>query len=115
MSTISNIPPKGTYDWLPNEFAIRSYIFNTWRNVCQRFGYQEYLTPLVEYADLYRAKSGEDVGGSELTVFEDRGGRQLAIRPEMTPSVTRLVSKIYGSAPKPLRLFSIANIRAAAF
>lgn len=107
--TLSNLPPKGTYDWLPEEFAVRKYIFDTWRKVCQSFGYQEYLTPLVEYADLYRAKSGEDVGGTELTVFEDRGGRQLAIRPEMTPSVTRMVSKIYAPSPKPLRLFSIAN------
>jgi histidyl-tRNA synthetase len=109
MSELTNQPPKGTYDWTPEDFALRKYIFDTWRAVCQRFGYQEYLTPLVEYADLYRAKSGEDVGGSELTVFEDRGGRQLAIRPEMTPSVTRMVSKIYNESPKPLRLFSIAN------
>ncbi|HTK03421.1 MAG TPA: HisS family protein, partial [Alphaproteobacteria bacterium] len=106
---MNNQPPKGTYDWLPEEFAVRKYIFDVWRQVCQRFGYQEYLTPLVEYADLYRAKSGEDVGGPELTVFEDRGGRELAIRPEMTPSVTRLVSQIYNAYPKPIRFFSIAN------
>lgn len=109
MSDLTTIPPKGTYDWPPEEFAVRKYIFDTWRRICQSFGYQEYLTPLVEYADLYRAKSGEDVGGAELTVFEDRGGRELAIRPEMTPSVTRLVSKIYKESPKPLRFFSIAN------
>lgn len=109
MSNLTNQPPKGTYDWTPEEFVVRKYIFDTWRKVCQSFGYQEYLTPLVEYADLYRAKSGADVGGAELTVFEDRGGRELAIRPEMTPSVTRMVSKIYKESPKPLRLFSIAN------
>lgn len=109
MPEITNQPPKGTYDWTPEEFAVRRYIFDTWRSVCQKFGYQEYLTPLVEYADVYRAKSGEDVGGAELTVFTDRGGRELAIRPEMTPSVTRMVSKIYTESPKPLRLFSIAN------
>lgn len=109
VQTLSNLPPKGTYDWLPAEFAVRKYIFDTWRKVCLSFGYQEYLTPLVEYADIYRAKSGEDVGGAELTVFEDRGGRELAIRPEMTPSVTRMVTKIYQSSPKPIRLFSIAN------
>ncbi len=109
MANISTIPPKGTRDWEPVEFAIRKYIFNTWRSVCHKFGYQEYLTPLVEYADVYRAKSGDEVGGSELTVFEDRGGRELAIRPEMTPSVTRMVSNFYQSVPKPIRLFSIAN------
>ncbi len=105
----TNQPIKGTSDWLPDEFSVRKYIFDTWRSVCTRFGYQEYLTPLLEPAELYRAKSGEDVGGVELTTLSDRAGRELAIRPEMTPSVTRLVSKIYSSTPKPIRLFSIAN------
>lgn len=109
MKQFTNIPPKGTSDWLPDEYQIRKYIFDTWRKVCENFGYKEYLTPMVEYADLYRAKSGEDIGGKELTTFEDRGGRELAIRPEMTPSVTRMVSKFYESTPKPIRLFSIAN------
>ncbi|MBU0708135.1 histidine--tRNA ligase [Patescibacteria group bacterium] len=106
---LNNQPIKGTADWFPEEFVIRKYIFDTWRRVCKQFGYEEYLTPLVENADLYRAKSGEDVGGTELTVFTDRGGRDLAIRPEMTPSVTRMVSQRYTSLPKPIRLFSIAN------
>ncbi len=106
---ISNQAPKGTTDWLPDEFKIRQYIFNTWRKVCLRYGYLEYLTPLVELADIYRAKSGEDIGGQELMCFSDLSGRELSIRPEMTPSVTRMVSKIYGASPKPLKLFSIAN------
>lgn len=106
---ITNQPPKGTYDWLPEEFKVRKYIFDTWREVCTSFGYQEYLTPLLEYADIYRVKSGEDVGGKELTIITDRGGRELALRPEMTPSVTRLVTKIYKETAKPIRLFSIAN------
>jgi histidyl-tRNA synthetase len=106
---LSNQEPKGTSDWLPEEFAIRHYIFTTWRRVCRSYGFQEYLTPLVESAEIYRAKSGEDIGGKELVTFSDLGGRELCIRPEMTPSVTRLVSKIYASAPKPLKFFSIAN------
>lgn len=106
---LSNRPLKGTSDWLPEEFAIRQYIFDSWRNVNCHFGYEEYLTPIFELADIYRAKSGEDVGGKELMVATDRGGRELAIRPEMTPSVTRMVSSFYGRVSKPLRLFSIAN------
>jgi histidyl-tRNA synthetase len=106
---ISNQEPKGTRDWLPEEFAVRKYIFDTWRRVCERYGFEEYLTPLVEAAEVYRAKSGEDVGGQELVTFTDLGGRELSIRPEMTPSVTRLVSKIYTASPKPLKFFSIAN------
>jgi histidyl-tRNA synthetase len=109
MNTLSNNPPKGTADWLPEEFALRKYIFDTWRKVCVKFGYEEYLTPIVESAEVYRAKSGEDVGGKELMTMTDQAGRELAIRPEMTPSVTRMVTKIYQSAPKPIRLFSIAN------
>jgi histidyl-tRNA synthetase len=106
---LSNNPPKGTADWWLPEFNKRQYIFNTWRRVNQQFGYEEYLTPLLESADIYRAKSGEDVGGKELMTMVDRAGRELAIRPEMTPSVTRMVSRFYKQAPKPLRLFSIAN------
>lgn len=106
---LSKQEPKGTSDWLPEEFKLRQYIFNTWRLVCRRYGFEEYLTPLVENSDIYRAKSGEDVGGKELLSFKDLGGRDLSIRPEMTPSVTRLVSKIYNTSPKPIKYFSIAN------
>ncbi|MGI6374263.1 MAG: histidine--tRNA ligase [Patescibacteria group bacterium] len=106
---ISNQEPKGTQDWLPAEFAVRKYIFDTWRQVCLRYGFEEYLTPLVENAEIYRAKSGEDVGGPELLTFSDLGGRELAIRPEMTPSVVRLLTKVYAASPKPIKLFSIAN------
>ncbi len=96
-------------DWEPREFALRQAIFGVWRRVCLRYGYKEYLTPILENADIYRAKSGEDVGNKELMLFRDQGGRELAIRPEMTPSVTRMVSGFYRTAVKPLRLFSIAN------
>lgn len=108
-NNLSNIPQKGYDDWFPQEYALQDYIFQTWRKVCKRFGYEEYLTPLMEFADIYRAKSGEDVGGKELMTCIDRGGRELAIRPEMTPSVTRMVSRKYNALPKPIRYFSIAN------
>lgn len=106
---LSNQEVKGTKDWLPGEFFVRNYIFSKWREVCLSYGFSEYLTPILENADIYRAKSGEDIGIKELMVFTDQAGRDLAIRPEMTPSVSRMVSKIYQSSPKPLKLFSIAN------
>ncbi len=106
---LSNQEVKGTRDWLPEELAIRRYIFNTWRRVCENYCFEEYLTPLVESADVYRTKSGEDVGGKELVTFTDLADRELAIRPEMTPSVTRMVTKIYPAQAKPLKYFSIAN------
>ncbi|HZJ41293.1 MAG TPA: histidine--tRNA ligase [Candidatus Saccharimonadales bacterium] len=109
IKVLSKQEPKGTLDWTPEEFAIRKYIFDCWRRVCLRYGFEEYLTPIVENAEIYRAKSGEDVGGKELVTFSDLGGRELSIRPEMTPSVVRMVSKIYTASPKPLKYFSIAN------
>ncbi len=109
MSKISNSPLKGMADWLPEEYRIRKYIFDTWRKICLSYGFEEYLTPILENADIYRAKSGEDIGQKELMIFVDAGGRELAIRPEMTPSVTRLVSRVYDSAPKPIKYFSLAN------
>jgi histidyl-tRNA synthetase len=108
-NNLSNNEVKGTKDWLPDEFFIRDYIFKKWREVCLSYGFLEYLTPLLEKADIYRAKSGEDVGGKELMIFVDQGGRELAIRPEMTPSVVRMTSKVYSSMHKPLKLFSVAN------
>lgn len=107
--SISLIPPKGTSDRFPQEYKLRSAIFSVWRKVCQSFGYEEYLWPIVEYADVYRAKSGEDVWWSELTIIVDRAGRELALRPEMTPTVTRMVASRYAQLPKPVRYFSIAN------
>ena len=106
---LSNQEPKGTQDWSPEEFLLRKYIFDTWRRVCLRYGFEEYLTPLVESAEIYRAKSGEDVGGKELVTFTDLGGRELSIRPEMTPSVVRMLTKNYASSSKPIKYFSIAN------
>ncbi|MFC1621797.1 histidine--tRNA ligase [Patescibacteria group bacterium] len=99
-------PYKGTSDWLPDEFLMQKYIFDTWRKVCLKFGYKEYLTPLLDPANLYKAKSGEVA--EELFTLEDRAGRNLALRPEMTPSVTRMVASIYKETSKPIRLFSIA-------
>lgn len=104
-------PPRGTQDRFPEEFAIRKHIFDTWRKVCTRFCYEEYLWPLVEQADIWRAKSGEDVGWTELTLITDREWNisDLALRPEMTPSVTRMVASRYRALSKPIRWFSIAN------
>ena len=106
---LSNLPYRGTTDLFGIELKKRQYIFDVWRQTCLNFGFQEYLTPLLEPAIIYETKSGEDVGKKQLYTLTNLKGRRLAIRPEMTPSVIRLVSRIYSSAPKPLRLFSIAN------
>lgn len=108
---ISTNPPKWTYDWFPDEFKIRKYIFDTWRKVCQSYGFEEYLWPIVEDAAIWQAKSWEDVGWTELTKITDRLWEisELALRPEMTPTVTRMVSKVWKEIEKPVKWFSIAN------
>ena len=108
---LSTQPAKWTQDRYPQEFQIRKYIFDSWRKVCLKFWYQEYLWPLVENAEIRKAKSGEDVWWSELTMITNREWKisELALRPEMTPTVTRMVAKNYAQLPKPIRYFSIAN------
>ncbi len=109
MKKINNQTLKGFADWKPEEFAKRNYIFKVFRKISQNYGFKEYLTPILENIEIYKAKSGEDIGGKELMTCIDRAGRELAIRPEMTPSVTRMVTQTYKSNVKPIKLFSIAN------
>lgn len=108
---LSTQPAKWTQDRYPQEFQIRKYIFDSWRKVCLKFWYQEYLWTLVENAEIRKAKSGEDVWWSELTMITNREWKisELALRPEMTPTVTRMVAKNYAQLAKPIRYFSIAN------
>ena len=81
----------GFRDFYPAEFAERSHIFAAWRDVAQRFAFAEYDGPPLEPLDLYTKKSGEEIVG-QLYNFEDKGGRQVALRPEMTPTVARMVA-----------------------
>lgn len=108
---LKTTPPKWTADWFPDEFKTRKYIFDTWRKVCLSYGFEEYLWPLVEDSAIWEAKSGEDVWWSELTKLTDKSGKisSLALRPEMTPTVTRMVSKVWKEVEKPVKWFSIAN------
>ena len=77
--------PKGTRDFFPDDMAVRNWIEQRWRTVSRRNGFVEYDGPVFEYLELYRVKSGDEIV-SQLFHFEDRGGRELAIRPEMTPT-----------------------------
>lgn len=100
---------KGTRDLYPADMAERDYIFSGWRKVVQGYGYEEYMAPLLEPIDVYAAKSGEEIVNEQTYSFTDRGGRQMVIRPEMTPSVARMVAARRQELPMPARLFSIAN------
>lgn len=100
---------KGTRDLYPADMRRRNYIFNGWRAVVESYGYQEYMAPLLEPLEVYAAKSGEEIVNEQTYSFTDRGGRQMVIRPEMTPSISRMVAARRQEMPMPARLYSIAN------
>jgi len=104
-------PYRGTKDYFPKEMQKLNYIFNIWRKACNAFGYEEYLGPLLENRRLYTTKSasGDEVGNKQLYWFTDSAGRELGIRPEMTPTVSRMIGQKINNLPKPVRWFSIAN------
>lgn len=109
MSNLSTQSYKGTRDYFPEEKRLQNYIFNIWRQTAESFGYEEYGAPILEPIELYLAKSGQELAGEQTYLFEDRGGRTVAIRPEMTPSISRMVAARRQELPMPARLYSIAN------
>ena len=109
MSTLSSQPYKGTRDYYPAEKRIQNYIFAHWRRVAMSFGYEEYGAPMLEPLEVYAAKSGQELASEQTYAFTDRGSRMVAIRPEMTPSVSRMVAARRQEMAYPARLFSIAN------
>lgn len=109
MSTLSSQPYKGTRDYYPADKRVQNYIFSTWRRIAQRYGYEEYGAPLLEPIEVYAAKSGQELVNEQTYAFTDRGGRDVAIRPEMTPSISRMVAARRQEMAYPARLFSIAN------
>lgn len=109
MSTLSSQPYKGTRDYYPQEKRVQNYIFANWKRIAQRFGYEEYGAPLLEPLDVYEAKSGQELANEQTYTFTDRGSRTVAIRPEMTPTISRMVAARRQELAYPARLFSIAN------
>ncbi|GMU22389.1 MAG: histidine--tRNA ligase [Phycisphaerae bacterium] len=101
--------PKGTRDFYPEDMAVRNWIMDAWRRVSVRNGFEEYDGPIFEYLELYKAKSGEGIV-SELFHFQDRGERDLAIRPEMTPTLARMVNARAQSLPRPIKWFSVPRL-----
>lgn len=109
MTALSPQPYKGTRDYYPEDKRIQNYIFDVWRRVVERFGYEEYGAPILENLDIYAAKSGQELVNDQTYTFTDRGGRTVAIRPEMTPSISRMVAARRQELAYPARLYSIAN------
>lgn len=107
---LSTQPYKGARDFYPEDKRIQKYMFNVMRKVVERYGYEEYDAPILEPIEMYLAKSGEEIVHEQTYVFEDRGGRAVTIRPEMTPTVSRMVAAKRQELAYPLRWYSIPNL-----
>jgi len=97
---------KGTRDFYPEQMAVRTWLYNTVRKVSESFGYQEWEAPILETLELYAAKSGEELVKKQSYVFTDRGGDEITLRPELTPSLARLVAQKQNELVFPLRWWS---------
>ena len=101
---------KGVRDFYPEEMFVQNYIFDIFKKVCESYGYNQYDASVLEPADLYRAKSGEEIVNEQTYTFTDRGLREVTLRPEMTPTVARMVSARRQELTFPLRWYSIPNL-----
>src|SRR5689334_15383386 len=99
----------GFRDFYPAEFAQRAYIARVWREVARRYGFEEYDGPPLEPLELYTAKSGDEIVG-QLYNFIDKGGREVALRPEMTPTLARMVAARANGLKKPIRWFAVPQL-----
>lgn len=104
MTTVETV--RGTRDFYPEDMAFRSWLNERIRSVSTSFGYQEYDGPFLERIDLYAAKSGAELVQEQAYVFEDRGGELVALRPELTPTLARMVAARIKSMPTPIRWWS---------
>ncbi|GAC1571529.1 MAG: histidine--tRNA ligase [Candidatus Saccharimonadales bacterium] len=107
---LSTKPYKGARDFYPNEKRLQKYLFSELRSIVEKYGYEEYDAPILEPLDLYLAKSGEEIINEQTYQFVDRGGRDVVIRPEMTPTVARMIAGKRQELPLPIRWYSIPNL-----
>ena len=108
--SLSTQPYKGTRDFYPEDMRLQKHIFDVWRQICERFGYEEYTAPVLESAEIFEAKSGQEIVNEEMYTLVDKGDRRLALRPEMTPSVSRMVAGRRQELAYPLRWYSIPDL-----
>jgi len=107
---MTNIQPlRGARDLYPQDKTIQNWIFSIWRKVSAKFGYEEYDGPILEPFELFAAKSGKELVNEQTYTFKDRGGRKVVIRPEMTPTLARMIAQKQNQIPLPIRWFSIGN------
>lgn len=101
--------PKGTRDFYPEIMSFQEYLFNSWQKTCKRYSFEAYDGPMFEHLSIYTQKSGEEIE-KQLYTFEDKGERMMALRPEMTPSLARMVAAKGTALKRPVRWYSIARL-----
>jgi histidyl-tRNA synthetase len=99
----------GFRDFYPEDLKLRNHIFATWRSVASRYGFEEYDGPPLESLEMYTKKSGDEIV-QQLYTFRDKGDREVALRPEMTPTLARMVAARVQALKKPIRWFSIPQL-----
>jgi histidyl-tRNA synthetase len=109
MSTQIIQGPKGTRDFYPEDMSFLQRIFDSWHRSCRLYGFEQYEGPMFEHLDLYTQKSGAEIE-KQLYSFEDKGGRQLALRPELTPTLARMVAAVGTNLKRPVRWYSISRL-----
>jgi len=102
-------PVKGTRDFYPQDMAVRNWLIDGFKRVSIRNGFEEYDGPIFEYLKMFQIKSGDEIV-EQLFSFEDRGGRKLALRPEITPTLARMVNQKINSLPRPIKWFSVPRL-----
>ncbi len=107
---LSTQPYKGARDFYPDAKRLQKYIFSKFRETVERYGYEEYDAPILEPLELYLSKTSEEIVSEQTYTFEDRGGRKVVIRPEMTPTISRMVAARRQELSYPLRWYSIPNL-----
>lgn len=108
--TLNKRAYKGSRDFLPADMRVRDFMFNNMKKTAELFAYEGYDGPLLEEVALYKAKSGEELINDQIYSFTDRGERFVAIRPEMTPTVARMIAGVHKQESKPIRWYSIPNL-----
>lgn len=106
----STDPYKGVRDFYPEDYFIREYIEDIMAQTCEEFGFERYDASILEPADLYRGKTSDEIVNEQTYTFTDRGDREVTLRPEMTPTVARMVAGKRKELPYPLRWYSIPNV-----
>jgi len=107
---LSTEPYRGTRDFYPEDMGLQNHIFSTMKKVVERYGYVEYGASILEETAIYRAKTGSEIVNEQTYSFIDRGGRDVTIRPEMTPTIARMVARKRKELSFPLRWYSIPNL-----